>query len=228
MSFGGLTFLAPLVLIGLLTLPLVWWILRISPPKPREQIFPPLRILEGVQAEEETPAGTPLWLLIFRLLMVSLVAVALAQPILKSTQSDAVSRPTILIDQSVFSAPVWNDLIDEAERLTRIAQRNNLDVSLIPSEDAALGFQPAREVLETLKTLQPVSYASTFDTPNIETRSSIYILSSGLSTSRNESLPSSATVFTPEESVSHCQHNCGLALPESECPAYALQRLLNY
>jgi len=67
MSFGGITFLAPLVLIGLLTLPIVWWILRISPPKPREQVFPPLRILEGVQAEEETPAGTPLWLLIFRL-----------------------------------------------------------------------------------------------------------------------------------------------------------------
>jgi len=115
MSFAGLTFLAPLVLIGLLTLPLVWWILRISPPKPREQIFPPLRILEGVQAEEETPAGTPLWLLIFRLLMVALVAIALAQPIFKSTH---------------------------------------------------------------------VSYASMFDTPNIETGSDVYILSSGLSTSR--------------------------------------------
>jgi len=124
--------ISPLVLIGLLTLPLVWWILRISPPKPREQIFPPLRILEGVQAEEETPAGTPL------------VAIALAQPIFKSTQTDKLSRPTILIDQSVFSAPIWNDLIDEAERLTRIAQRNNLEVSLIPSEDAALGFQPNR------------------------------------------------------------------------------------
>lgn len=198
MSFAGLTFLAPLVLIGLLTLPIVWWILRISPPKPREQIFPPLRILEGVQAEEETPAGTPLWLLIFRLLMVALVSIALAQPILKSTQTDTLSRPTILIDQSVFSAPVWNDMVEEAERLARIAQRNNLEVSLIPSEEAAVGFQPAREVLETLKTLQPVSYASTFDSPNIETGSDIYVLSSGLSASRNESLPSDATFFTPD------------------------------
>ena len=32
MSFAGLTFLAPLALLGLLSLPIVWWILRISPP----------------------------------------------------------------------------------------------------------------------------------------------------------------------------------------------------
>ena len=102
MSFGGITFLAPLVLLGLLSLPIVWWILRISPPKPREQVFPPLRILEGVQAEEETPAGTPLWLLIFRLLMVALAVFALAQPIFQSAKIDTQKRPTILIDQSVF------------------------------------------------------------------------------------------------------------------------------
>ncbi|MEP4052184.1 MAG: DUF4159 domain-containing protein [Litorimonas sp.] len=198
MSFAGLTFLAPLVLLGLLTLPIVWWILRISPPKPRDQIFPPLRILEGVQAEEETPAGTPLWLLIFRLLMVALVAFALAQPILKSTSAETQSRPTLLIDQSVFSAPNWDALIDEAERLTRIAQRNNLEVSLIPSESEALGFRPAREALETLKSLQPVSYVSEFDAPVIESNSDIYVLTSGLSASRDTSFPNAATIFKPE------------------------------
>jgi hypothetical protein len=198
MSFAGLTFLAPLVLLGLLTLPIVWWILRISPPKPREQIFPPLRILEGVRSEEETPAGTPLWLLIFRLLMVALVAVALAQPIIQSTQSETQSRPTLMIDQSVFSAPVWEEVIDEAERLTRIAQRNNLEVSLITSEDEPLGFRPAREAMETLKSLQPVSYPSEFDAITIEPGSDVYVLTSGLSTRPSQSFPKGATIFKPE------------------------------
>ena len=198
MSFAGLTFLAPLVLLGLLTLPIVWWILRISPPKPREQIFPPLRILEGVQAEEETPAGTPLWLLIFRLLMVALVAFALAQPIMKTASSETQSRPTLLIDQSVFSAPIWEDLIDEAERLVRAAQRNNLEVSLMTSEGEPLGFSPAREALETLKSLQPVNYVSEFDAPAIETGSDVYVLTSGLSTSRDQGFPKGATIFKPE------------------------------
>ena len=198
MSFAGMTFLAPWVLLGLLTLPIVWWILRISPPKPRDQIFPPLRILEGVRTEEETPAGTPLWLLLFRLLMVALAAFALAQPIIKSAQTETQSRPTLLIDQSVFSTPVWEDLIDEAERLTRIAQRNNLEVSLITTETEPLGFRPAREAMETLKSLQPVSYASEFDVPVIETGSDVYVLTSGLSTSRNQSFPKGATIFKPE------------------------------
>ena len=198
MSFGGLTFLAPLVLLGLLTLPIVWWILRISPPKPREQIFPPLRILEGVQAEEETPAGTPLWLLIFRLFMVAFAVFALAQPIFQSTQRNTQKRPTIFIDQSVFSAPIWDDMIDEAERLTRAAQRENLDVNLVLSEGKATGFLPAREALETLKSLQPVNYVSTLDISNPPINTDIYVLSSGLSTSDAQKLPTSAVIFKPD------------------------------
>ncbi len=200
MSFGGLTFLAPVVLFGLLCLPIVWWILRISPPKPREQVFPPLRILEGVTAEEETPAGTPLWLLLFRLLMVALVAIALAQPILQSTQGQTQKRPAIFIDQSVFSAPIWDDIIDEAERIARVAQRNNLDVSLILSEGDTLGYRPAREALETLKTLQPVNYVSTFnvENPALYEGADAFILSSGLMTRDILGLPKDATIFSPD------------------------------
>ena len=200
MSFGGMTFLAPLVLLGLLTLPIVWWILRISPPKPRDQIFPPLRILEGVAAEEETPAGTPLWLLIFRLLMVALAVFALAQPIFQSNKIDTQKRPTIFIDQSVFSAPVWEGMIDEAERLTRTAQRNNLEVNLILSESEPTGFLPAREALETLKSLQPVNFVSTLDMSNPPVNTDIYVLSSGLSTTETQDLPSGAVIFKPDVS----------------------------
>jgi len=198
MNFAGLTFLAPLVLLGLIALPIVWWILRISPPKPREQVFPPLRILEGVQAEEETPAGTPIWLLIFRLLLVALAVFALAQPIFQSTKADTQKRPTIFIDQSVFSAPVWEDMIDEAERLTRAAQRSNLEVNLILSESDPVGFLPAREALETLKSLQPVNYVSALDLSNPPENTDIYVISSGLSTSETQNLPSSAIIFEPE------------------------------
>lgn len=200
MSFGGLTFLAPLVLLGLLCLPIVWWILRISPPKPKEQTFPPLRILEGVVAEEETPAGTPLWLLLFRLLMVALVAVALAQPILQSSENQSQKRPAIFIDQSAFSAPIWSDIIDEAERIARLAQRHNLDVSLVASAEEPLGYRPAREALEILKTLEPVNFID--ETPSIDPEfyenADAYVLSSGLSTEDNSKFPDTATFFVPD------------------------------
>ena len=80
MVVGPLTFLAPLALLGLLVLPIIWWILRITPPQPQEQIFPPLRLLYDVEKEEETPRSTPPWLLLFRLLLGALIAIALAKP----------------------------------------------------------------------------------------------------------------------------------------------------
>ena len=37
-----LAFAEPLVLLGLLSLPVLWWLLRLIPPRPRRIHFPPL------------------------------------------------------------------------------------------------------------------------------------------------------------------------------------------
>ncbi len=44
---GGipLGFAQPLVLLGLLSLPVLWWLLRLIPPRPRQIAFPPARLL---------------------------------------------------------------------------------------------------------------------------------------------------------------------------------------
>ena len=55
-----LGFAEPLVLVGLLTLPVLWWLLRLIPPRPRRIDFPPTRLLLDIAPREETPARTPL------------------------------------------------------------------------------------------------------------------------------------------------------------------------
>ena len=40
-----LGFAQPLVLLGLLSLPILWWLLRLVPPRPRRIDFPPTRLL---------------------------------------------------------------------------------------------------------------------------------------------------------------------------------------
>ncbi len=45
----------PAILWGLLALPVIWWLLRLTPPKPHTEVFPPLRILARVLKKEETP-----------------------------------------------------------------------------------------------------------------------------------------------------------------------------
>src|SRR3546814_15961541 len=82
LQLGPVAFLAAPLLGVLLLLPLIWWILRISPPAPRLVRFPAILLLFGVRQEEETPARTPLCLTLLRMLLAALVIVALATPIL--------------------------------------------------------------------------------------------------------------------------------------------------
>ena len=161
MTLGGLSLLAPLTLLGLIALPIIWWIMRISPPQPRRQTFPPLRILQDIDSDEQTPDKTPLWLLLFRLFLGALIIFALAKPVFQEKDTAASKPLTLIIDQSVASAPIWNDMIADAEVRTREARRSNLNVRLIPSgETLAIlpEFEPAQNALETLKSLQPLAY----------------------------------------------------------------------
>src|SRR6185369_17123290 len=71
-----LGFASPLVLLGLLSLPVLWWILRLIPPRPRRIEFPPTRLLFDIKPEEDTPARTPWWLTLLRLMLATLVILA--------------------------------------------------------------------------------------------------------------------------------------------------------
>ena len=101
-------FVAPWVLSGLLALPLLWWLLRVTPPAPRSEIFPAVRFLLGLNATEETPARTPWWLMALRLLAAGLVIVALARPVLDAGTALAGKGPVLLVvDNGWASANDW-------------------------------------------------------------------------------------------------------------------------
>src|SRR5437016_5337299 len=55
-----LSFAEPVLLLGLLSLPALWWLLRVMPPRPRRIEFPPTRLLFDIAPKEETPSRTPL------------------------------------------------------------------------------------------------------------------------------------------------------------------------
>ena len=76
-----LGFAQPLVLLGLLSLPILWWLLRLVPPRPRRIDFPPTRLLFEIAPKEETPARTPWWLTLLRLTLAALVIIAAAGPL---------------------------------------------------------------------------------------------------------------------------------------------------
>ncbi|WP_298912114.1 DUF4159 domain-containing protein [uncultured Algimonas sp.] len=177
---SGLTLLAPLTLIGLLTLPLVWWILKVSPPAPKRRLFPALSILKGVETDEETPNATPLWVLLYRLLMVALAVFALSLPLLQSGAEDDGRPLTLVIDDSAAAAPVWSDMMDEARHRVRDAQRRNLDVVLITGETERFDAVPAAEALQRLRSASPRLDTAPATLPDLPPGRDTVFLSSGV------------------------------------------------
>ena len=155
MAVGPVTFLAPWVLLGLLALPVIWWLLKVTPPAPKKQVFPPLRILRGVVTEEETPDSTPLWLLLARLLMIALLTVALARPVIDRAQTTQGEDFTLVIDDSWAGAAAWSDITREARAMLGQARRDNARVRLLTSYEEPTDFAPAQAALDRLDRLQP-------------------------------------------------------------------------
>ncbi|HET6306445.1 MAG TPA: BatA domain-containing protein, partial [Rhodopila sp.] len=161
-------FVAPWVLVGLMVLPLLWWLLRVTPPAPRSEIFPAVRFLLGLNATEETPARTPWWLLALRLLAASLVIIALARPVLDAGAMLAGKGPVLLvIDNGWASANDWvrrkeaaGALLDRAERAERKAALLTTAPDGSGAPVAVSATMPVADLRARLAALQPQPWPS--------------------------------------------------------------------
>ncbi|HLY54152.1 MAG TPA: DUF4159 domain-containing protein [Stellaceae bacterium] len=124
LSFGSFAFASPWLLAGFVVLPVLWWLLRVTPPPATVVRFPAVRLLFGLNPPERTPARTPLWLILLRMLLASLLILALARPLARPSAAIGGSGPLLLvIDDGWAAAPAWpdhlrllNDLIGRADR----------------------------------------------------------------------------------------------------------------
>ncbi len=139
MTFGALSFASPLLLAGLLALPIIWWLLRLTPPRPREEVFPPTRILEEIGKKEETPAKSPWWLTLLRLLMAAFVIFALAEPVWNAPDQPLRREGSLLIlfDDGWTTGQDWEERKGTAERLLTNAEQNGQPVAMIYASDGA-------------------------------------------------------------------------------------------
>jgi hypothetical protein len=127
LPLGSLAFASPWLLVGLAALPIIWWLLRVTPPAPRRIAFPAIRLLLGLTPREETPARTPLWLILLRMTLAALVVIAAAHPLLNPQARLALTGPVlVVVDDGWAAARDWParqaavaDLLAEAEREDR-------------------------------------------------------------------------------------------------------------
>ncbi|MBZ9909583.1 DUF4159 domain-containing protein [Mesorhizobium sp. BR115XR7A] len=160
MSWLPLSFGAPMVLWGLLALPVIWWLLRLTPPKPQTEVFPPLKILARVLRREETPQRSPWWLTLLRLLMAALVVAALAEPVFNPREKLPAEGAALalVIDNDWASAADWNKRVATAERLIKDAGSNGVPVIIAftaEKPNAEIGPFDAAAALDRLRAAKP-------------------------------------------------------------------------
>ncbi len=193
MSWLPLSFGAPMVLFGLLALPVIWWLLRFTPPKPQTELFPPLKILARVLKREETPQQSPWWLTLLRLLMAALVIMALAEPVLNPREKVATGEAglALVIDNGWASAPDWDKRVATAQRLIADAGASDLPVVIAftaEKPNADIGPFDANGALDRLRATTPrpiptdrqAVYARVAETLASMPDASIAVLSDGL------------------------------------------------
>jgi hypothetical protein len=158
-----LSFAEPWLLAGLLSLPALWWLLRVMPPRPRRIDFPPTRLLLDIAPKEETPARTPWWLTALRLLAAALVILAAAGPIWNP--GDGAGRSSaplvLLLDDGWSAAASWDTRIKAADELIADAEADRRAVALAPLSETTrdITLMPAGTARVALRQLAPKPYA---------------------------------------------------------------------
>ena len=142
-----LAFAAPAVLAALIGLVGLYFLLRLTPPAPHRAIFPPLRLLIGLDPNERTPARTPWPILALRLAIGALIILAMAEPLWNSFAALSGSGPLlVLIDDGFAAAPAWDKRIDFArERATAAARSGRNRGDRAPLAGRA-GHRAARQI----------------------------------------------------------------------------------
>ncbi len=165
LSLGPLAFANPWVLAALVLLPLLWWLLKVVPPAPRRVVFPAVRLLFGLETDRRAAESTPIWLILLRILLLTLLILAIAHPIFNpSVRTLTPGNMLIVVDDGWASSRDWSRRLQSARNLIAIADREDRLVSLHTTAPRNAGALSATDLLtpqdaeRIINTLTPVPW----------------------------------------------------------------------
>ncbi len=147
MIFPTITFLYPWVLGALLTLPLLWYLLRVTPPAPKHMFLPSIMFLKNLAPDKVSPAHTPWWILLLRILIISLIIIALAKPVINPSSDLPAGKNTairIIIDNGWSGAGIKNEIFNTAKNIIDKAKKEDRLVYILPMANE-IGINQAQQ-----------------------------------------------------------------------------------
>ena len=155
-----IAFVQPWILMALAGLPLLWWLLRATPPAPLRVAFPALRLLHDLRRTEETPARTPWWLVLLRAFLAILLIAAAAGPIWRAESPLQGGGPLVLVvDDGWAAARNWPARQTALADLTAQAEREGRALVLLTTAPGSArplsGLLTPAQARERIAELQP-------------------------------------------------------------------------
>ena len=154
-----LAFTVPAVLVALAGLPVLYYLLRVTPPRPRRVPFPPLRLILDLQPREETPAFTPWWLLALRLAIAAALIFAVAGPILNPLPAggSGTAPLLVLLDDGWPAAPNWDQRLTAAAQWIAAAGRHGRTVAVTSASEVGREIMVSDSIhtLDHLRAIKP-------------------------------------------------------------------------
>lgn len=201
LDLGLLAFTQPWLLATLIGLPLIWFLLRVTPPAPKTLSFPAVQLLLGLDPPEETPSRTPLWLILLRMLIILLIIFGLAQPLVNpADRLPGNGAVVVVIDNGWAAAKNWDSKVDAMIEVIERAEREERPVVLLrtaarPRESGpeSLPLLPAVEAKELAQGIQPrpwrvdrLAAVESLEALNLEKSAHLLWLSDGMADEESE------------------------------------------
>lgn len=161
---SSLVLLHPALLGAGLLLPVLWYLLKVTPPRPQQIVFPPLVLLLDLLPAQKSPARSPWWLTLLRMLVAALLIFAMAGPVLRPQQNmghNGNNPLLVMIDDGWASATDWDHRKATAQGLIELAAEHNRAVALLAFShpDQSLMLKDAGAVLAELRSLTPAPFS---------------------------------------------------------------------
>lgn len=134
--FGPLGFTAPWLLLGLAALPILWFLLRATPPAPVRRRFPGVALLAGLADEEVQAERTPWWLLALRMAALAAAILGFAGPVLHPVPVAPGQGPLLIVEDGGWpSARDWPRRLERISRALTEAAAAGRPVALVSLAD---------------------------------------------------------------------------------------------
>lgn len=119
-----MSFASPIILAGLLVLPLVVWLLRVMPPQPVKRVFGGMFFLERIDSAKTKPVRTPPWILILRIIAIVALLLGFAGPKIGQPMERRDGDLLLLMNNGWDAAQHWEQSLDAARQAIAETQGN--------------------------------------------------------------------------------------------------------